>query len=56
MKAALEVMDSYQERYRGKLLFVASLIWLQSQYVTLFCDLVFLTHVTANRKMWFSCI
>lgn len=53
---ALEVMGNYQECYCGKLLFVASLICLQNHYVTLFSDLVFLTHLTANRKLWFSCI
>lgn len=54
MKPALEVVDSYQECHQGKLLFVASLICLQNQNVTLFCDLVI--HVTGNRKMCFSCI
>lgn len=55
---ALEVMGNSQELsgmllcVAGmKLLFVASLICLQNHCVTLFSDLVFLTHVTANRKM-----
>lgn len=47
----LEVMGNCQECYCGKLLFVASWICLQNHYVTLFSDLVFPTHVTANRKI-----
>lgn len=53
MKSALEVMDRYQGRYCGQLLFVAYFICLQKQHVTLFCDL---HNVIANRKMLFSCM